>query len=114
MTDADTMSFERARPRLVCVARRVLGDAGSRPNRSADRDSTAFLATTTTRLALNVGQSARVRRETAVAPQLIDAVDDDADPAIGAEQRQALEQYLAARITGSDRLEGDSRVRVAA
>jgi RNA polymerase sigma-70 factor (ECF subfamily) len=107
VSDADAISFMRARPRLVGVARRVLGNAADaddvvqdawmrwqKTDRSTVRDPAAFLATTTMRLALNVGQSARVRRETAFAPQLVDAVDPDADPALGAEQRQVLEQAL--------------------
>ena len=36
-------------------------------DRSDVRDPAAFLVTTTTRLALNAGQSAHARRETAVA-----------------------------------------------
>ena len=61
---------------------------------AAVRDPAAFLATTTTRLALNVGQSARVRRETDCAPRLVEAVDSGADPVLGAEQREALERAL--------------------
>jgi len=107
VSPADTISFERARPRLVNVARRVLGnpadaddvvqDAWMRwlhTDRSAVRDPAAFLVTTTTRLALNHGQSARVRREMTVAPSLVDAVDADADPAAGTEQRDAVELAL--------------------
>ena len=107
VSPADTISFERARPRLVSVARRVLGnpadaddvvqDAWMRwlhTDRSAVRDPAAFLVTTTTRLALNHGQSARVRREMTVAPSLVDAVDADADPAAGTEQRDAVELAL--------------------
>jgi RNA polymerase sigma-70 factor, ECF subfamily len=107
MTSADTISFERARPRLVSVARRVLGnpadaddvvqDAWLRwlhTDRSAVRDPAAFLVTTTTRLALNLGQSARMRREAVCAPQLVEAVDADADPALGSEQRHAVEEAL--------------------
>ena len=104
---ADTISFERARPRLVSVARRVLGnpadaddvvqDAWMRwlqTDRTAVRDPAGFLVTTTTRLALNLGQSARMRREMACAPQLVEAVDADADPALGTEQRDAVEAAL--------------------
>ena len=105
----DANAFVRARPRLFAIARRVLGNAADaddvvqdawmrwvQTDRSTVRDPAAFLATTTTRLALNVGQSARVRRETAFAPQLLDAVDSGADPALGAEQRHALEPALSA------------------
>jgi RNA polymerase sigma-70 factor (ECF subfamily) len=107
VSDADAVSFVRARPRLIGIAQRVLGnpadaddvvqDAWMRwvhTDRSVVRDPAAFLATTTTRLALNVGQSARVRRESVSAPELLDAVDLGADPALGAEQRHAIELAL--------------------
>jgi RNA polymerase sigma-70 factor (ECF subfamily) len=54
-------------------------------------DPPAFLARTTTRLAINVAQSARVRRETYVGPWLPEPVDTSADPAVGAERGEALE-----------------------
>jgi RNA polymerase sigma-70 factor, ECF subfamily len=103
--DAD--SFVRARPRLLSVARRVLAnpadaddvvqDAWMRwqdTDRSAVRDPVAFLATTTRRLAINVGQSAHARRETASAQHPGDTADPEADPALGAERRHAVELAL--------------------
>ena len=48
-------------------------------------------ATTTTRLALNVAQSARSRRETYVGQWLPEPVDTREDPALGAERSEALE-----------------------
>ncbi len=105
--DADTVSFVHARPRLFGIARRVLGSAAEaddvvqeawirwqESDRSVVRDPAAFLATTTTRLALNVGQSARVRHETDFGPRLVDVVDPAADPVLGAERREALEVAL--------------------
>ncbi|WBB80369.1 sigma factor-like helix-turn-helix DNA-binding protein [Micromonospora sp. WMMD882] len=50
----------------------------------------AFLATTTTRLAINELQSARRRRETYVGPWLPEPVDTSADPFLGAERGEAL------------------------
>jgi RNA polymerase sigma-70 factor, ECF subfamily len=107
VSEADTFSFTHARPRLFGIARRVLGSAADaddvvqeawirwqESDRSNVRDPAAFLATTTTRLALNVGQSARVRRETDVDPQLVDVVDPAGDPWRGAEQREALARAL--------------------
>jgi RNA polymerase sigma-70 factor (ECF subfamily) len=107
ISDADAVSFVRARPRLFTIARRVLGsptdaddvvqEAWMRwqdTDRSKVRDPAAFLATTTTRLALNVGQTARARHETNMGPQLLAAVDPAADPGLGAEQRGALELAL--------------------
>ena len=51
----------------------------------------AFLATTTTRLAINELQSARARRETYIGPWLPEPVDTSADPFLGAERGEALE-----------------------
>ncbi len=105
--DADTVSFVHVRPRLFGIARRVLGSASDaddivqeawirwhESDRSVVRDPAAFLATTTTRLALNVGQSARARRETDFGERLVDLVDPGADPLRGAEQRDALARAL--------------------
>ena len=60
-------------------------------DRSVVRDAAAFLVTTTTRLAINVMQSARSRRETYVGPWLPEPVDTSADPGLGAERGEALE-----------------------
>jgi RNA polymerase sigma-70 factor, ECF subfamily len=107
VSEADAVSFVHARPRLFGIARRVLGSAADaddvvqeawmrwlQTDRSQVRDPAAFLATTTTRLALNVGQSARVRHQTDLGPRLLDTVDPAADPVVGAEQREALELAL--------------------
>ena len=107
VSEGDAVSFVRARPRLFGIARRVLGSAADaddvvqetwmrwiQTDRSQVRDPAAFLATTTTRLALNVGQSARVRRETDYGPRLLEAVDPAADPVHGAELGEALELAL--------------------
>jgi RNA polymerase sigma-70 factor (ECF subfamily) len=108
VSETDTVSFLRARPRLVNVARRVLGsgteaddvvqDAWIRwqeSDRSVVRDPAAFLTTTTTRLALNVGRSARVRHESDFGPPSAEIVDRTADPVQGAEQRDAVARALA-------------------
>src|SRR4051794_22066624 len=62
---------------------------------TCDRDvvvnPAAFLATTTTRLAINALQSARVRRETYIGPWLPEPVDTSADPYLGAERDSALQ-----------------------
>jgi RNA polymerase sigma factor (sigma-70 family) len=102
--DADAASFHTVRPRLFGIAYRVLGSASEADDvvqdawirwqgtdRSKVRDAAAFLAATTTRLAINVGQSARARHETAIGPRPVEPVDTRADPALGAEQREALE-----------------------
>src|SRR5207248_1775971 len=60
-------------------------------DRTVVRDAPAFLATTTTRLAISHAQSARSRRETYVGPWLPEPVDTSADPGLGAERGEALE-----------------------
>jgi|tagenome__1003787_1003787.scaffolds.fasta_scaffold20981414_4 RNA polymerase sigma-70 factor, ECF subfamily len=102
-------SFQTARPRLFAVAYRVVGDAAEADDvvqdawarwQGTDRDrvtdAAAFLATSARRLALNVVDSARARRERPVDSWLPEQVDRGADPALVAEQRDALER--AARI----------------
>jgi RNA polymerase sigma-70 factor (ECF subfamily) len=100
---AHVASFEAVRPRLFGIAYRTLESAADaddvvqdawirwhRTDRDKVRDTTAFLATTTKRLALNVAQSARVRHETSIDPRHPDPVDVHADPTLGAERREAL------------------------
>ena len=102
--DDGLSAFESARPRLFGIAYRVLGsvaeaedvvqDAWTRwqsTDRRVVREPQAFLATTTTRLAINVLQSARTRRETYVGPWLPEPVDTSTDPTLGAERAEALE-----------------------
>ena len=57
-------------------------------DRSEVHDPAAFLATTTTRLAINVWQSARARHQTV--GLRAGAVDAAADPVLDAERRGAL------------------------
>jgi RNA polymerase sigma-70 factor (ECF subfamily) len=59
-------------------------------DRSPIRNLLAFLIKATTRLAINVLQSARARRETYVGQWLPEPVDTRADPGMGAERREAL------------------------
>jgi RNA polymerase sigma-70 factor (ECF subfamily) len=60
-------------------------------DRSVVLDPPAFLATTATRLAINLAQSARSRHETYVGPWLPEPVDTSTDPQLGAERGEALE-----------------------
>ena len=96
--------FLRVRPRLFGIAYRMLGSAAEAEDivqdvwirwqttdRSVVRAAAAFLATTTTRLAINVMQSARSRRERCAGPWLPEPVDTSADPGLGAERGEALE-----------------------
>ncbi len=102
--DDGLSAFMSVRPRLFGIAYRMLGSAAEAEDvvqdvwvrwqtadRSVVRDAAAFLATTTTRLAINVVQSARSRRETYVSAWLPEPVDTSADPGLGAEQGEGLE-----------------------
>jgi RNA polymerase sigma-70 factor (ECF subfamily) len=116
---ADGASFQRVRPRLFGIAYVVVGNRSDAEDvvqdtwirwqttdRSKVRDSAAFLATTTMRLAINLTQSARARRVTAFGPWLPELVDLDADPAGPAERGQALEhavRLLLERLTPNER-----------
>lgn len=95
--------FGAVRPRLFGIAYRMLGSASEAEDvvqeawlrwqgadRSAVQDPPAFLATTTTRLAINALQSARARRETYIGPWLPEPVDTSNDPTLGAERAEAL------------------------
>jgi RNA polymerase sigma-70 factor, ECF subfamily len=95
-------AFLSVRPRLFGIAYRILGSAAEAEDivqdvwvrwqtadRSVVRDAAAFLTTTTTRLAINVMQSARWRRETCVGPWP-EPVDRSADPGLRAERGEAL------------------------
>ena len=105
--DDGLSAFLSVRPRLVAIAYRMLGSAAEAEDIVQDvwvrwqtterrlvRDATAFLVTTATRLAINVMQSARSRRETYVGSWLPEPVDTSADPRLVAEQRQALASGL--------------------
>lgn len=99
--------FVEVRPRLFGIAYRVLGSAmeaedvvqdvwlrWQRTDRSVVVNPVAFLSSATTRLAINVAQSARVRRETYIGPWLPEPVDTSSDPEVGAQRAEALELAL--------------------
>jgi RNA polymerase sigma-70 factor, ECF subfamily len=102
--DDGLSAFVSVRPRLFGIAYRMLGSAAEAEdvvqdvwlrwqttNRSVVQNVAAFLATATTRLAINVAQSARTRRETYVRPWPPEPVDTSSDPQLGAERGEALE-----------------------
>ena len=115
----DAASFEAVRPRLFGIAYRTLESAADADDvvqhawicwqgtdRDQVRDAAAFLATTTKRLALNVAQSARARRETVFQPWHPEQVDAQADPRLDAERREELEHALltlSAKLSHSER-----------
>jgi DNA-directed RNA polymerase specialized sigma24 family protein len=92
-------AFAGVRPRLFGIAYRMLGSAADAEdvvqgvwlrwqstNRNVVENPAAFLATTTTRICINLVQSAHTRRETYVGTWLPEPVDTSADPTIGAER----------------------------
>jgi RNA polymerase sigma-70 factor, ECF subfamily len=116
---AHAASFEALRPRLFGIAYRTLESAADAEDvvqdtwirwqgtdRNKVRDAAAFLATTTKRLALNVAQSARARRETSIDPWHPEPVDAQADPTHGAERRETLAhgmRMLMEKLSPSER-----------
>jgi RNA polymerase sigma-70 factor (ECF subfamily) len=101
--DDGVSTFLSLRTRLFSIAYRMLGDAAAAEdvvqeawirwqstNRCAVRNAAAFLTTTATRLAINVKQSARSRRETPIAPGLPEPIDTSADQGTRAEREDSL------------------------
>ncbi|MDT7845654.1 sigma-70 family RNA polymerase sigma factor [Streptomyces justiciae] len=99
--DEAARSFHALRPRLCAIAFRVLGSRAEAEDvvqeawvrwqctdRSQVQAPHAFLATMTTRLAINVAQSARMRQETHAG--LNEPSDTHLAPEAGAEQREEL------------------------
>jgi RNA polymerase sigma-70 factor (ECF subfamily) len=99
--------FVHHRKRLFGIAYRILGSTVEaedvvqevwlrwhKTDRSVVLSPAAFLSSATTRLAINVAQSARMRRETYIGPWLPEPVDTGADPEVGAERAEAVEMAL--------------------
>lgn len=105
--DEAVATFLRVRPRLMAIAYRFLASTTEaedvvqetwlrwqRTDRSIVVDPQALLATMTTRLAINVSQSARRRRETCLTPSAPERADPGDDPATRAEQHDAVERAV--------------------
>jgi RNA polymerase sigma factor (sigma-70 family) len=119
LCDDGLSAFLNLRPRLFGIVYRMLHSAAEAEDivqdvwvrwqmvdRSLVRDAAAFLVTTATRLAINVMQSARARREIPVGPWLPEPVDASVDPRLGPEQGQALASgvvLLLERLTPTER-----------
>src|SRR3984885_10005092 len=101
--DDGLSAFAEVRPRLFGIAYRMLGSATEAEDivqdvwlrwqatdRSVVENTSAFLAKTTTRLCINLAQSAPSRRETYIGTWLPEPVDTSNDPALGAERGEAL------------------------
>lgn len=99
--------FEDLRPHLFGIAYRMLGSGAEaedvvqdvwlrwqNTDRTAVVSPVAFLSRATTRLAINVAQSARSRRQTSIGPWLPDCVDPAADPEAGVQQAEEVELAL--------------------
>jgi RNA polymerase sigma-70 factor, ECF subfamily len=106
--DDDGLSdFVDSRRRLLGIAYRMLGSATEaedvvqdvwlrwqNTDRSVVRNATAFLVTSTVRLAINALQSARVRLEICDSAWLSESVDSGANPQRGVESRETLERVV--------------------
>lgn len=105
--DQAVSDFVEHSPRLFGIAYRVLGSADEakdvvqevwlrwqKTDRSVVVSPMAFLSSITTRLAINVAHSARVRRETYIGPWLPEPIDTSADPGVGTLHGEALELAL--------------------
>jgi len=102
--DNATAVFLDSRSRLFGIAYRMLGTVAEAEDvvqetwlrwQTADRsgvlEPVGYLVAVTTRIAINIAQSARARRETYIGPWLPEPVDTSADPTLGAERGEALE-----------------------
>ncbi len=117
--DEASVVFVGLRPRLFGIAYRMLGSWSEAEDivqevwlrwQTTDRtivvNPSAFLATITTRLAINVARSAHSRRETYIGPWLPEPIDTSIDPAVGAERGEALELavlLLLEKLTPTER-----------
>lgn len=105
--DRTARQFQTFRPRLFGIAYRVIGTVADAEDvvqevwvkwQAYDRDRVeqpeAFLVTTTTRTAINVLRSARVRREAYVGPWLPEPIDTGSNPEVEAEHNESLSLAL--------------------
>jgi DNA-directed RNA polymerase specialized sigma24 family protein len=111
--DDGLSAFAPVRPRLFGIAYRMLGSAAEAEdivqdvwlpwqstNRSVVENPAAFLATTTTRLCINLAQSAQSRRETYIGTWLPEPVDTSSDPGLSW-SRQMDRQPFSCRAMAS-------------
>lgn len=117
--DDGLAEFVKVRPRLFGIAYRMLGTVAEAEDlvqdvwmrwqstdRQAVQDGPAYLAAITTRLAINLVQSARSRREANFGVWPAEPVDTDADPGLGAQRGEALElavSLLLERLAPTER-----------
>ncbi|GAA3861612.1 RNA polymerase sigma-70 factor [Leifsonia kafniensis] len=112
-------AFLLVRGRLFGIAYRMLGSVADaedivqdvwlrwqRCDRDAVREPAAFLATTTTRLALTLLQSARARREAYVGPWLPEPLDTSTSPEVSVERNETIQiavLFLLERLSPVER-----------
>jgi RNA polymerase sigma factor (sigma-70 family) len=117
--DETTTLFIHARPGLLKIAQRIVGNATEsedviqeawlrwqRADRTAVLNPPALLRKTTVRLAVNLVQSAWKRRESCAGPWLPEPVDVDVTPEAVAERHDAVERavlLLMERLTPRQR-----------
>jgi RNA polymerase sigma factor (sigma-70 family) len=118
-SDSGLSAFLSMRRRLFGIAYRMLGNAAEAEDivqdvwlrwQTADRrvvrDAEAFLATIATRLAINLMQSARARRQTYFGKWQPEPVDTSSDPCLTTERDQAVAdglRMLADKLTPTER-----------
>ena len=116
--DDGLTAFLSARGLLISIAHRILKNVAEAEDivqevwvrwqttdRGAVRDAAAFLATTTKRLAINVIQSARWRREINDAASFRDSVDTTSDPDLRTGQRETLQRAVLVLLEKLSRAE---------
>jgi RNA polymerase sigma-70 factor (ECF subfamily) len=117
--DDGSAAFLEVRPQLLGVAQRVLGDRSEAEDivqeawlrwqncdRSRVDSPTAFLITTTRRLAINLTQTARARHESPVDTWVGDVPSPAEEPSVAVERREDLEhgmRTVAERLSPSER-----------
>ena len=117
--DDGLSAFAVVRPRLFGIAYRMLGSAAEAEdivqevwlrwqstNRRAVDNPPAFLAKITTRLCINLAQSAHTRHETYIGTWLSEPVDTSSDPGLGPERGEALKlavQVLFEKLSPTER-----------
>ena len=117
--DRALVAFTNVRTRLFGIAYRMLGSVADAEDivqdawlrwqscdRARVREPAAFLATTTTRLAMNALQSARARHETYAGPWLPEPIDTGTGPELAAEHAETLRLgvlILLERLTPTER-----------
>jgi RNA polymerase sigma factor (sigma-70 family) len=106
--EAAVSVFTHARPSLLHIAHRIVGSPADAEDivqevwlrlqgtdRAAVHHPSALLRTITARLAINMVQSARKRREFSASPWLPDSADGDVTPEALTERHDAVERAVA-------------------